>query len=111
MWSVHLTITILFALGFYTILNRNNLIKIIMGINIIEASLILLLISLSYKPEGTAPILDQNYEIVVDPLPQALALTAIVIGASTTAVMLFLAIKIYKEHGTLDVSELRRLRG
>ena len=111
MLFVHFVITVLFALGLYTVLNRSNLIKIIMGINIIEASLILLLVCLSYKPEGTAPILNREYEIIVDPVPQALALTAIVIGASTTAVMLFLAIKLYKKYGTLDVGEIRRLRG
>ena len=111
MLEVYIVITILFILGLYTILNCKNLIKMIMGINIIEASLILLLVHIGYKPKGTAPILNQDYEIIVDPLPQALALTAIVIGASTTAVMLFLAIKLYKEYGTLDISEIRRLKG
>ncbi|MGM0501511.1 MAG: cation:proton antiporter subunit C [Bacillota bacterium] len=111
MLFVHFVITFLFVLGLYAILNRRNLIKIIMGINIIESALILLLIYLSYKPQGTAPILNREYELVVDPLPQALALTAIVIGASTTAVMLFLAIKLYKKYGTLDIGEIRRLRG
>ena len=111
MTEVYLVIIILFILGLYTIINCNNLIKIIMGINIIDSSLILLLIQIGYKPQGTAPILNRDYEVVVDPLPQALALTAIVIGASTTAVMLFLAIKLYKEYGTLDVSEIRRLKG
>ena len=111
MLAVQVVIAILFILGIYTILNRKNVIKIIMGINIMEASLILFLIQLSYKDGGTAPILDKEYELIVDPLPQALALTAIVIGASTTAVMLFLAIKLYKEYGTLDISEIRRLRG
>ena len=111
MLAVQIVIAVLFVLGIYTILHRKNLIKIIMGINIMEASLILFLVQLGYKPQGTAPILDQEYEVIVDPLPQALALTAIVIGASTTAVMLFLAIKLYKEYGTLDISEIRRLRG
>ncbi|MFO7819535.1 MAG: cation:proton antiporter subunit C [Halanaerobacter sp.] len=111
MISVYFVITILFVLGLYTVINCKNLIKIIMGINIIESSLIFLLICVGYRPNGTAPILTKDYEVIVDPIPQALALTAIVIGASTTAVMLFLAVKLYKEHGTLDISKIRRLKG
>ena len=104
-------VVVLFCLGLYAVLTRHNLIKIIIGIDIIESSLILLLITVGYKEGGAAPILNQDYEVVVDPIPQALALTAIVIGASITALMLFLAIKLYKKYGTLDVREIRGLWG
>ncbi|WP_227938302.1 sodium:proton antiporter [Alkalihalobacillus deserti] len=104
-------VIILFCLGMYTIITQINLIKIVIGVAIVESSLILLLILVSYKPGGTAPILDREYEIVVDPIPQALALTSIVIGGSVTAVMLALVIKIYKRYGTLNVDEIRKLRG
>lgn len=104
-------VTILFCLGIYTIINEKNLIKIVIGFTIVESSLILLLILISYKPSGTAPILDRGYEIVVDPIPQALALTAIVIGGSVTAVMLVLVIKIHNRYGTLDIDKVRRLKG
>jgi len=90
---------------------KKNLIKIVMGFTIVESSLILLLILTSYKSGGTAPILDKGYELVVDPIPQALALTAIVIGGSVTAVMLVLVIKIHNRYGTLDVDKVRRLKG
>jgi multicomponent Na+:H+ antiporter subunit C len=90
---------------------NKNLIKIVVGVNIVESSLILLLILISFKLGGTAPILDRKYELVVDPIPQALALTAIVIGGSFIAVMLALVIKIYKRYGTLNVDEIRKLRG
>ncbi|WP_100407607.1 sodium:proton antiporter [Bacillus solitudinis] len=104
-------VIILFCLGMYTIITQKNLIKIVIGVAIVESSLILLLILVSYKPGGTAPILDRGYEMVVDPIPQALALTSIVIGGSVTAVMLALVIKIYKRYGTLNVDEIRKLRG
>ncbi|MBM7571711.1 NADH-quinone oxidoreductase subunit K [Aquibacillus albus] len=107
----YVVVIILLSLGMYTIITKKNLIKIVMGFTILESSLILLLILVSYKPGGAAPILDKPYEIVVDPIPQALALTAIVIGASVTAVMLAVVIKIYKRYGTLNVDELRKLRG
>ena len=107
----YVVVIILFCLGIYTIIMNKNLIKIVVGVNIVESSLILLLILISFKLGGTAPILDRKYELVVDPIPQALALTAIVIGGSLIAVMLALVIKIYKRYGTLNVDEIRKLRG
>ncbi|OCL26702.1 cation:proton antiporter [Orenia metallireducens] len=111
MESIYLVVIILFCLGLYTTLTNTNLIKIIIGINIMDSSLVLLLVVLGYKPEGTAPIIDQQYSIIVDPIPQALALTAIVIGASITALMLLLTIKLHRNYNTLDISEIRRLKG
>ncbi|TDX48022.1 sodium:proton antiporter [Orenia marismortui] len=108
---IYLIVIILFSLGLYTVLTYKNLIKIIIGINIMEYSLILLLINIGYKVEGTAPILNSNYKVIVDPIPQSLALTAIVIGASITALMLFLTIKLNKKYQTLDISKIRRLKG
>ena len=107
----YVVVIILFCLGVYTIIIKKNLIKMVIGFTIVESSLILLLILVGYKPGGTAPILDRGYEIVVDPIPQALALTSIVIGGSVTAVMLALVIKIHKRYGTLNVDEVRKLRG
>ena len=107
----YFTVALLIILGMYTILTYSNLIKIAIGINIIESALILLLITTAFRPGGTAPVLDFNYQIVADPIPQALSLTAIVINASTTALMLALIIKLYKRYGTLDINEIRQLRG
>ncbi|MBE4906486.1 cation:proton antiporter subunit C [Bacillus luteolus] len=104
-------VIILFCLGMYAILFHKNLIKIAIGFAIVESTLILLFILVSYKPGGTAPILDKGYDTVVDPIPQALALTSIVIGGSVTAVMLALVIKLYKRYGTLNIDEIRKLRG
>ncbi|MYL58378.1 cation:proton antiporter [Virgibacillus halodenitrificans] len=106
-----ITVIILFCLGVYTIITSNNLIKMVIGFTIAESSLILLLIIVGYKPGGAAPVLDKSYEIVVDPIPQALALTTIVIGGSVTAVMLALVIKIYKRFGTLNIDDVRKLKG
>ncbi|CQR48039.1 Na(+)/H(+) antiporter subunit C1 [Paraliobacillus sp. PM-2] len=107
----YIAVIILFCLGIYTIISNKNIIKMVMGFTILESSLILLLILISYTPGGTAPILDRQYEIVVDPIPQALALTTIVIGGSVTAVMLAVTIKLYKRYRTLNVDKLRKLRG
>lgn len=104
-------ITILICMGIYTVLTQSNLIKIIVGISIVESSIILLLGAMAYVPGGVAPVLDQHYEIVADPLPQALGLTAIVINASTTAIMLALVIKLYNRYNTLNIHKIRKLRG
>ncbi|MCK8816055.1 cation:proton antiporter subunit C [Natroniella sulfidigena] len=114
MEQTFLAIAVLFGLGLYIILTHQNLIKIAMGIGVMESAIILLFIILSYRPGGTAPILDadaQAYDLIVDPIPQALSLTAIVIGAGTTALMLALIIKIYNRYNTLYIDEIKKLKG
>ncbi len=107
-----LTLT-LFAVGVYCVLTKKNLIKIIIGIMIIEHSINLLLVLFGYRDRGRAPILapDQAVLDMVDPLPQALVLTAIVIGLATTALLVAIAIRLYEKYGTFDVTRIRRLRG
>lgn len=105
-----LAVLALFGIGLYCAIAKTNLIKKIIGINILEAGLFLYLVAWGRIPGGNPPIAPDAGGMV-DPLPQALALTAIVIGASTTALMLAVAAKIYRTHHTMDVSKLRRLKG
>ncbi|MGM0381245.1 MAG: sodium:proton antiporter [bacterium] len=107
----YITVMILFSIGTYGLLTRRNMIKMTICLNIMEASLLIFLVSLGYRDQGDYPIIRSGVEQYVDPLPHAFALTAIVIGASMTAVMLAFAIKIYKRYDTLDISEIRRLNG
>lgn len=107
----YIVVIILFCLGIYTIIRNKNMIKIVIGFNIMESSLILLLILVAYKPGGTAPVLDREYEMVVDPIPHALALTTIVIGGSVIALMLALVIKIHRKYGTLNIDKVRKMKG
>lgn len=107
----------LIAIGIYTLIFRRNLIKMVMGVSIIESGVNLFLITLGYREGGLAPIytnLPEETEIpkgLVLPVPQALTLTSIVIGVAVTALMLAIVVQIYKHHGSLDVSKIRRLRG
>ena len=66
-----------------------------------------------YKDGGRAPIFSPDEKIVsmVDPLPQALVLTAIVIGLAVTAMMVAIAIRIYEKYGTFDITKIRKLHG
>ena len=98
---------ILFCVGFYTLIMRRNVIKKIIGLNIMETSVFLFLVSIGYLEGGIAPIVVPGAEPLkmVNPIPQALILTGIVIAVSTTALALSLAIKLYKHYGTLNVDE------
>lgn len=101
---------ILFMLGLYGILTNRNVIKIIVSLNILEIGLNLFIVSLGFVEGGLAPIFTSanasNSLNFVDPLPQALVLTAIVIGVGTTALGLALAKNIYAKYGTFDLDEM-----
>ncbi len=104
---------VLFCIGLYCVLVKRNLIKIIIGLIIIEYSVNLTFILFGYRFGGRAPILapDQTIKNMVDPLPQALVLTAIVIGLATTALIVAIAVRIYDRYKTFDITKIRRLRG
>jgi len=107
---------LVFMIGLYGVISKNNLIKKIMGLTIINGSIVLFFISIGYRKAGLAPILEEgttdgiSTAILVDPLPQALMLTAIVIGISTTALALALIVRIYAKYKTLDIQQLSKER-
>ncbi len=103
----------LIMIGVYTVLVKKNLLKIFVGLSIMETGVNLLLISIGYISGRSAPILSEGVSPnqAVDPIPQALVLTAIVIGVATTAMALSVVILLYKKYGTLNIEEIRRLRG
>lgn len=104
---------IMLALGLYAVLFNRNLIKIAIGLSIVESAVNLFLITLGYVKGAVAPIytMAPAGKKMVLPTPQALTLTAIVIGLATTAMLLSLIVMAYKHYGTLDIKELRKLRG
>lgn len=101
----------LIFIGLFIILVKHNLIKIIIGLNLLDTGVNLFLISVGYLDQGTAPIFSKGAQVspasMVDPVPQALVLTAIVIGASILALALSLGIRLYDHYGTLDLTEVR----
>ena len=104
---------VLFSIGLYCILVKRNIIKIIIGLIIMEYAVNLAFILFGYRFAGRAPILaaDQVIKNMVDPLPQALVLTAIVIGLATTALIAAIAVRIYDRYRTFDITKIRRLKG
>ncbi len=103
----------LVLIGLYAVLVKKNVLKILIGLSIMETGVNLLLVSIGYVSGKSAPILSEGITAsnAVDPIPQALVLTAIVIGVATTAMALSAAIILYEKYGTLNVEEIRRLRG
>lgn len=106
-----LTAMILFLIGFHTMLTHSNLIKKVIGMNIMETGIFLFFISVGYIRGGSAPLVKAGTEGYVNPLPSALILTGIVVSVSLTAFALALIIKLYKYYGTIDADEIMRLRG
>ncbi len=104
---------ILFLVGLYGAITRRNLVKIAISLSIMEFSTFLFFALIGYIDEGVAPIVDpaNPAKIYVDPLPQALVLTAIVIGLATTAMMMAIIIRLYRKYGTFDIREIKNLRG
>ncbi len=111
--------------GLYGALVKKSLIKIVIGLSILESGVNLLLITIGYIQGGTAPVFSPQLlkdmpltlenirnlgNGMVDPVPQALVLTAIVIGFGVTAVALSLVIRLYRHHHTLVIDEIKNLK-
>lgn len=105
----------LIALGLYCIVTKHDILKSVIGLSIMDYGVNLLIITVGFNPGGTAPIFTfgelNPSSFFVDPIPQALTLTSIVIGACVTAMSLSLVIKLYEMYGTTDTTQIRRLRG
>ncbi len=106
----------LIVIGIWGMLTQSNIIKIIIGFSIVDTGVHMVMVSIGYIKDRTAPILDiavdkaDAVNQVVDPIPSALVLTAIVIGLAVTALMLSYAIKLYSKKGTLDINEYKELK-
>lgn len=104
-------LAIMYVTGFFGMMEHKNLIKKLMSINIMQTAIILFYLLLGYNPDGITPIMIEgmkNPNLYVNPLPQALMLTAIVVNLSTTGVALTLLIMIKRHWGTLEEDEILR---
>jgi len=113
----YLACIVLFLIGVYGIIAKRNLIKIIVGVATIEYAVNAFLVLLSYRTGGRVPIVPEGMSAAefasksVDPIPQALILTSIVIGLAVLALMVAVAVRIYDRYGTFDIDQINRLRG
>ncbi len=100
---------ILFGIGFTTMLLHPNLIKKIIGLNIMETSVYLFLAAKGYIVGKLAPIVvngDLSMETYINPIPGSLVLTGIVVSVSVTAISLSLVQRLYKKYKTLNIDEI-----
>lgn len=104
----YLAVAALILIGLYAIIFKRNLIKIIIGITLIESGVNLFLITLGFRADSTAPIYTTSPGGLMSlPVPQALTLTSIVIGVAVLALMLTLVILIYRHYQSLDVRKIK----
>lgn len=92
----------LFFIGLFGVLTQRNVIKTIISINIMDAAAILFLITTNLRPESVPPLSGADPAMMADPVPQALMITAIVIGVSVTAMCLALFIRMAHRYGSSD---------
>ncbi len=109
---------LLLGLGLYAVCTQKNLIKIVIGLGVIDYGINLFIVSIGFKDGGTAPIYTLSdllngvaSSYFVDPVPQALTLTSIVIGACVDAMALALVIRIFKKYQSINTDDIRRMRG
>ncbi len=99
---------LLFVIGFSNLLFQKNLIKKIIGLNIMDVAIYLLLASQGFIRGRIAPILtdgSENAATYINPIPSGLVLTGIVVSVSVTALMLSMTIRLYRKYRTLDLDE------
>ncbi len=110
--SLYVLCLVLFCIGMWGVLRKRNIVKIIISLVILQYSMSLLFVLFGYKFSGRAPIAaqDQNIINMVDPIPQVLVLTSIVIGLAITALGISIAIRIYDKYNTFDITKIKRLK-
>jgi multisubunit Na+/H+ antiporter MnhC subunit len=107
---------LLLMIGLWGIISQKNIIKMIISFGIIDTGIHMLLVAIGYIRNRTAPIINSEVtrsdalEKVTDPVPQALVLTAIVIGVGITALLLTYALKLFREHKSLEINQYRSLK-
>lgn len=107
---------ILLLIGIWGLLTQKNLIKMVIGFALFDTGIHIIMVSIGYVKNRTAPILDQAVktteasEKIVDPVPQALVLTAIVIGLGITALMLAYVLKMYQKKKSLEINNYNDLK-
>ncbi len=100
-------VVVLMMIGFYIVIAHENLIKKLIGLGIFQTSVFFFYISIGKVAGGTAPILDEKYQLYSNPLPHVLILTAIVVGIATTALGLALVVRIQEAYGSIEESDIQ----
>ena len=108
---IYWIIIVLMMTGLYIVIARENLVKKVMGLNILQVSVIMFFVAIAKVQGGTSPILLEASAQVryANPLPHVLMLTAIVVGVSTTALALSLVVRIHEAYHSAEENEIIRI--
>ena len=98
---------VLMMVGLYIVVASGNLVKKVVGLNIFQASVFVLYISIAKVAGGTAPIVAEGVTLYSNPLPHVLILTAIVVAVSTSALGLALIVRINEAYGSVEEDEIQ----
>jgi len=115
--TIYALVFALVGVGLYGLLVKRNMLKKVLGLVILDYGVNLLLVAVGYRSGGGAPILFAGDDPAafaaasVDPLPQALVLTSIVIGLGVTMLLVAMVLRLHQRYGTLDVDRMDRLKG
>lgn len=92
--------------GIYGLIFSRSLVKSIIFLNVIQTAVVQLFLLFSREAGTGLPIVGESLVKMIDPLPQALMITAIVIGAATTSLALMISIKIFHYYGSLQWKDI-----
>lgn len=110
-YAVLIGAVILTACAFYGLITHRHMMRLVISLNILDSAVLIVIVLLGYRDDGVAPIVRAIDIQYVYGLPHALSLTAIVISACTTALMLGYAVRVHRLRGTVYIDELTRWRG
>lgn len=104
----------MFFIGFYGLITSKNITKSIIFVVLMETAVIMFFLSLGYQAGVLMPPIGENFEAtmsyIADPLPQALMITAVVIGLSTTAINIILFITLFRKYQTANWDTIKSLK-
>lgn len=102
---------LLFFVGLLGLVTQRNIVRTIISVNVMDVGAILFLITVNYVPGALPPVSPPEGAVIADPLPQALMITAIVIGIAVSAVSLAVFITLFRRYGSADwETVLKRVR-
>jgi multicomponent Na+:H+ antiporter subunit C len=112
----YLAFVVLFLCGLFIAITNHNLVKKVIGLYLVQTSVLFLLVTFSARQGGTVPILQEGEAPIattgyVNPLPHAVTLTGIVVGVATLGVSLSLVAAIYRRYDSLDDDEILKRLG
>lgn len=106
---------VLFGIGLFAAVAKKNLVKIVIGVAVMDYAINLFFILLGYRQGGDIPIISKeapgSTAAMVDPLAQAIVLVTIVVGLSMTILLAGIAIRLHEKYGTFDITQINKLKG